>query len=141
MRYVKPGLSGQYYTKLSPQEEQQFQAWWNDYSAKNRGMENPNAPNATYDYRGWFRAKLAGDPRAAQQTNANDNRLHFNDAWKTPYHHSFSNESIYALPSAPRWINEHQLADEKGNVMYDERPVGPKTQQLRKLQQQGVQPR
>ncbi len=123
-QYAKPGP---YITTLPPQDEQKFQQWWNAYSSANPGMDDPNAPHAGYDYRGWFKAGQAGDPRAVQQVNPNDHRLHFNDAWKTPYHESFSGESIYAKPGGPTWNDKDQLIAPNGKVLFDERAKAKRT--------------
>ena len=42
------------------------------------------------------------------------------DFWKTPIHKTFSNESQYAPPGAPRW-SDGQLISNDGNVLVDER--------------------
>lgn len=68
----------QYDTKLSPQEEAQFQAWKNQYAPQDSG--------ADYDLRGAFKAGLTPDPK----TN------HWPDTFKKPNHETFSNESKYA---------------------------------------------
>jgi hypothetical protein len=61
------------------------------------------------------------DPRARTAINPNDNLMHFPDTWKTPYHQSFSNESMYANQNAPQWINDSQLASPSGRLFYDEK--------------------
>ncbi len=61
-------------------------------------------PRADYDYRGYWQAYKNNDPITKQAMNPNDQSLHYVDKWKTPYHESFSNESMYANPlTAPRW--------------------------------------
>ena len=127
-RYAKPGP---YKTNLSPQEEQKFQQWvtankvpWQD------------TPTADYDMRGYYKAMVSGDQNAKQSKNPNDNRMHFPDIWKTPYHKSFSNESRYALPTAPRWNDKDQLVDAQGKVVFDERnptPAAPPPVQPRRI--------
>ena len=81
--------------------------------------------------RGFWKAMQAGDPRAvqAQQTEAVGQGLHFPDAWKTPYHESFSAQSVYATPDAPQWYDlagkpsadGPLLKDKGGVVLFDAR--------------------
>ncbi len=110
--YAKPGP---YLTQLSPYNENLFQTWVH----RNQVPFDPS-PTADYDMRGFFQGLLDRHPLALTSINPNDGKLHFPDYWKTPYHQSFSNESQYALPTAPRWINDHQLADTSGKVVFDE---------------------
>ncbi len=49
--------------------------------------------------------------------------MHFPDTYKTPYHKTFSNESIYALPTAPHWEGD-QLVDQNGNIVFDDTAQG-----------------
>jgi hypothetical protein len=111
-QYAKPGS---YTTQLSPADEQSFQQW----VAQNK-VPWQDSPTADYDMRGYYKALVSGDPTARQSLNSNDGLMHFPDTWKTPYHSSFSNESMYATPDAPRWINDSQLADKNGRVLFDE---------------------
>lgn len=108
-----------YQTRLSSREDMMFRQWL----AEHRVPFNPDDPIADYDMRGYWKdvARGGGDRTSV---NENDGRLHFPDTYKTPYHHSFSSESIYARPSAPSWINDYQLADENGDVVWDERYMG-----------------
>lgn len=101
---------GPYETKLSPNEERQFQAWvW-----KNKvPFDSSRKSQQDYDMRGFWRAMTAGDPLAAQDPNT----LHFPDQWKTPYHETFSVESMYALPNAPRWKGD-DLIDGAGKIIW-----------------------
>jgi hypothetical protein len=106
--------AARYQTKLHPAEEREFQAW-----VRTRGVPFDPSPKADYDMRGFWRALKLGDPRATTAVNKADNQLHFPDTWKTPYHATFSNESIYAPPYAPQWQDD-VLRDERGNVIADE---------------------
>ena len=109
--WAKPGP---YITKLSPDDERQFQQWVID----NKIPFDPS-DEADYDMRGyWQEQQGTGDQR---QVNPNDGQPHFPDTYKTPYHESFSNESRYATPSAPRWNNLDQLVLPNGTVVFDER--------------------
>ncbi len=107
--------TGTYNTPLSQMDEFQFRDW----VQKNRVPFNPDAASSDYDMRGFFRAVLQGSPLAQSAINPNDNRMHFTDYFKTPEHPSFSNESQYAGPGAPQWINDSQLG-QSGRVVYDE---------------------
>lgn len=113
-RYAQPGP---YQTPLSPEEEARFRYW----IQANRVPFNPNNLASDYDMRGFWKALQAGDPRATTAINPVDQRMHFPDVWKTPYHQSFSNQSQYALPNAPHWNDQDQLIDANGNVVFDER--------------------
>lgn len=110
-------IPGPYITTLSPTEEAAFQKW-----ASEKGV---NANDPTYDNRGFWKGLMSGDPRAKTGGNPADQTIHGPDTWKTPYHESFSNESIYAMPDAPKWKGSDQggwyLEDKHGNVIFDER--------------------
>lgn len=125
-QYAKPGP---YVTPLNSQQETQFQQW-----VRQNNVPFDPSPTSDYDMRGFWLAGQQGDPRAVTQINPNDNRIHFNDAWKTPYHMSFSNQSIYAQPNAPQWNHKDQLIDPYGNVVFDEPAY---TQRQR--EQQGIE--
>lgn len=102
-----------YATQLPPQDEQKFQQWivankipWQD------------SPDADYDMRGYWKAQQSGDPSAKQAAN-----LHFPDTYKTPWHHSFSNESMYATPDAPKWYG-NKLMGKDGKLVWDDDKMG-----------------
>lgn len=111
---------GPYLTELSPPEERAFQIW-----VKSNRIPFDPSPTADYDMRGFYRAMQAGQ---AERSTTN---LHFPDTWKTPWHKTFSNESMYATPDAPRWEG-NRLIDKSGKVVADEsapaapRAAGPK---------------
>lgn len=122
-QWAKPGS---YSTKLDPQREQQFREW----AAKNprfvqgevgSGPDFSPLTTADYDVRGHWLAAQHGDPRASLVPNKWDGKLHGNDAWKTPYSGSFSRESIYATPNAPRWVGD-RLETADGRLITDETP-------------------
>lgn len=114
-QYAKP--SNTYATLLDPTQETAFRQW----VAANKAPFNPNEATQDYDMRGYWR-DVASTGRAETAINPNDHQLHFPDTYKTPYHQSFSAESQYAQPNAPRWINDHQLADPvTGRILFDER--------------------
>lgn len=102
---------------LGTMDELTFRQWLKD----NNVPFNPDVGDQDYDMRGFYKGMLQENPKARTEVNPNDNRLHFTDHWKMPSHESFSNESKYAGPDAPRWINRDQLADPSGNIVYDEK--------------------
>lgn len=107
--HAKPGP---YLTILDPAMEYTFQNW-----VKSNGVPFDPSPTADYDMRGFFKALLTGDKRAQQSAATG----HYPDVWKTPYHKTFSNESQYALPTAPRWVGD-RLVDNAGGLVADETP-------------------
>jgi hypothetical protein len=122
VEYVQPGelretpsqyWNGQpYETKLTPEEEKQYLAW-----AKAHDIP---AYEKDYDTRGFWRAGQHGDPRAVTEVNPSDNKIHSPDIWKTPYHATFSEESQYARPDAPRWVDDRLVDQIHGTVIADE---------------------
>jgi hypothetical protein len=110
-----------YSTPLSATEEPAFQSW-----LKTNQVPFKDEPKADYDMRGFYKAAQFGDPRATQSLNAGDQQMHFPDTWKTPYHTGFSNESMYAPQTAPRWEGD-VLKTAGGRVVSDERPSQPQT--------------
>lgn len=117
--YAKPGP---YVTKLDPIQEARFQFW-----VQNNKVPFEDSPTSDYDMRGYWKAMLGGDPNAKQQLNQSDGLMHFPDTYKTPYHDTFSNESMYATPDAPRWTGNDntgwKLIDKNGGTVFDESPV------------------
>lgn len=103
-------------TTLSTADEMAFRNWL----VQNNIPFDPDAMTTDYDMRGFYSGLIGGNPHAQTAINTNDNRLHFPDFWKTPQHHSFSNESRYAGPDAPQWINDSQLGFPNGRVVFDE---------------------
>lgn len=115
-QWVKPG-EHVYNAPLTPPEESLFRAWLK----ANRVPFEPDAPVSDYDMRGFWKALQAGDPRARSAIDPNDQRLHYPDYWKTPYHETFSNESQWAMPDAPAWNDKDQLVAPGGAVLFDDR--------------------
>lgn len=107
-KYAKPGP---YVTKLPPAEELEFRKW----VATNR-IPWQDSSTSDYDMRGFWKAMQSGDPNAKRASN-----LHFPDTWKTPYHKTFSNESEYALPTAPHWEGGRLVPTQNDNVNVDVR--------------------
>lgn len=104
----------QYQTDLSPEEEAQFQSW-----VKRENVPFDPSPVADYDMRGFYKAMMSGDERAQSGVSEVDNKVHYTDPWKTPFHPRFSNESIYAGKDAPHWEGE-VLTKPSGDVITDE---------------------
>lgn len=105
-----------YTTRLAPQQESAFRQW----VVQNQIPFDANDPRSDYDMRGYWNDVVS---RGASQTetSAFDGQLHFPDTYKTPYHKTFSNESKYAPPDAPRWLG-NKLVDKDGRVIADETP-------------------
>lgn len=111
-----------YSTTLNPQSEAQFRTWL----AANKVPFDPNAKLADYDMRGFWLALQAKDATAASAVNPYDQKIHYPDRWKTPYHETFSAESQWAKPGAPSWNKSDQLVMPSGQVVFDSRATVPK---------------
>ena len=96
------------YTTDLGEREPSFRNWVKDQKIP----FDPDDPKSDYDMRGFW----------AENGDRAENG-HFPDTWKTPYHKTFSNESKYAPPDAPRWEGD-RLIDKDGNVIADETPPG-----------------
>lgn len=112
--------AGPYATELTPEEEQRFGEWL----AQNNVPFNPRDAVQDYDMRGFWKGLQSGDPRALTAVNPNDRQLHFPDTWKTPFHETFSADSQYATPYAPRWkADRFQVTNRgihKGEIIFDD---------------------
>jgi hypothetical protein len=106
--YAKPGP---YLTPLQPPEEQAFQQW-----VQTKHVPFDSSPQSDYDMRGWWKKNAGNLGTTERKTDG----LHFSDEFKTPYHKTFSNESRYALPTAPHWDEHDRLIDQGGKVLADE---------------------
>lgn len=109
--FIKKGIKS-FYTKLNDRDERAFLSW-----VRKNGIE----VTPDYDMRGFYKGLMSGDERASSGISPADGRLHFSDAWKTPLHQSFSNESIYANDKAPHW-DGYRLVGPDGTVYFDETP-------------------
>ena len=85
-------------TKLTPEEESEFQKWYRYYSSATWNDPNPDAKEHYYDYRGYWKEFVKDNP---YQILTKDTHLY--DKYKLPGHESFSNESIYATSDAGHW--------------------------------------
>lgn len=131
--WIKPGGSSVYNTPLQPDQERAFRGW----VEQNKVPFQADAPITDYDMRGFWQALQAKDPRATSAIDPNDQRMHYPDYWKTPYHDTFSNESQWADPNlAPRWNDQDQLVSVDGKVLFDD-----KAQAASKLNDQADQNR
>jgi hypothetical protein len=115
-KYYKEGWEKEL-TTLTPKEESEFRTWVKG----NKVPFNVDTKDPTdYDMRGFYKAQSSGNSKAKASINKSDNQLHYPDTYKTPLHKSFSNESKWALPNAPRWNDKNQLVDSKGKILVDE---------------------
>lgn len=108
-------IPGSYKTFLSLPQELAFRLW-----VAHHNVLFDDSPTSDYDMRGFFKAAMSGDPNAKTSISPFDNQMHFPDTYKTPYHKSFSNESIYATKNAPAWNNKDQLVNKLGSILVDE---------------------
>jgi hypothetical protein len=108
---------GGYITKLPPDQQALFLEW----VRQNKIPYDPS-PKADYDMPGFWQALQSNDPKAVSAIDPYDKKLHFTDYFKTPYHKTFSEESKYSVPGAPKWSPDgSQLIDKNGNVIFDAR--------------------
>jgi hypothetical protein len=106
-------------TKLSLADEAEFQKW---AAANPKAVEGELDPaTADYDVRGHWLAAKNHDPAANLVMNRWDGKMHGNDKFKLPSNGTFSNESMYATPDAPRWQGD-KLVTKDGRVVTDETP-------------------
>jgi hypothetical protein len=117
MPYVNRANIRPWNTTLPPAEEQLFRSWLQ----QNNVPFDPDVPVSDYDMRGFWQSLMQGDERAKSGVDPNDKRLHYPDYWKTPYHESFSGESQWALPMAPRWNEQDQLIAPSGRIIFDDK--------------------
>ena len=107
-----PKDPNQYFnTMLTPPEEKGFGDW-----VKKNKIPFKDEPKSDYDMRGYYKDNVIGPMGGKQASNK-----HFPDTYKTPFHKTFSNESKYATPDAPRWIGDKLVARD-GSVVADETP-------------------
>lgn len=115
-----PFKAGSQNTALDPLTELLFQHW---VKQNNVPFDTQAQGPTNYDMRGYYQGLQNGNPMARpSEVNANDGRPHFTDYYKTPQHQTFSNESKFAGPMAPQWINGSQLAAPSGRIIADENP-------------------
>jgi len=112
--YAQPGAQP---TELGPLDEMAFRQW----VAQNQVPFNPDRSGQDYDMRGFYRGMQQQHPRAQSAINPNDQQMHYPDYWKMPTHQTFSQDSQWALPVAPRWNEQDQLVSPGGRILFDER--------------------
>jgi hypothetical protein len=117
MPYVNRKHMRPWNTPLSQLDEFAFRDWLK----RNNVPFDPETTVSDYDMRGFWQALQAGDTRARSAVDRNDRMVHYPDYWKTPYHETFSAESQWALPTAPRWNAQDQLIASPGRVLFDDR--------------------
>jgi hypothetical protein len=91
---INPEFDQNYNTILSPEEEQQFKVWKQQYA--------PNDSGYDYDLRGAFKSGFKPDPTTG----------HWDDTFKKPNHPTFSTFSKYAkyAPNlAGSWNGENYI--------------------------------
>jgi hypothetical protein len=115
--YVAQGAPTNFNTQLQPLDEMAFRQW----VQQNNVPFNPNNAMQDYDMRGFYQGLQQQSPRAQSAVNQNDGQMHYPDYWKTPYHQTFSGESQWAGPMAPRWNPQDQLVAPSGRILFDER--------------------
>lgn len=125
-QYSQPGPRT-FATQLPPDQEQAFRAW----GAQNNIPFDPNEPAQDYDMRGFYQGLQSFDPQAVRAVDPYDKKMHFPDKWKTPSHETFSADSQYATPNAPRWQDNRYLVGGDGRVLFDSAqppgvPLGPR---------------
>lgn len=75
-------------------DSRSFNDWANKASVY-KGIKIKDDP--TYDYKGWYNE----DPNRAYALLNDDPSAHFDDKWKTPYHPTFSDQSVYSNTKHP----------------------------------------
>lgn len=75
-------------------DKRSFDDWANKASIY-KGIRIKGDP--TYDYKGWYNE----DPNRAYALLNDDPNAHFDDKWKTPYHPTFSDQSVYSNAKYP----------------------------------------
>lgn len=104
----------------SGKDSKSFNDWANKASAY-KGIKIKSDP--TYDYKGWYNE----DPNRAYALLNDDPSAHFDDKWKTPYHPTFSDQSVYSNAKHPggtwgrRDFRDIYYAPFVSNVPFDRR--------------------
>lgn len=75
-------------------DKRSFSDWANKASAY-KGIKIKDDP--TYDYKGWYNE----DPNRAYALLNDDPNAHFDDRWKTPYHPTYSDQSVFSNAKHP----------------------------------------
>lgn len=99
-RFIKEEQTGRLYTtKLTDNEERQFQDWYSRVSKYKDLHPNPDAVGQDYDYRGYWKNE-------DREAIFDDKKGHFTDKYKQPTHPTFSNQSMYSNSTTPggEWV-------------------------------------
>lgn len=129
-KYIRPGDSS--FTTDLGDKEGEFRKW---VTANKVPFDLNSQSPQDYDMRGYWQAattpgawqalqdqgKIDPTMQPGTKVDPNDGKPHYPDYWKTPYHETFSNESEYATPDAPRWNDKDQLVAPDGSVVFDDR--------------------
>lgn len=75
-------------------DKRSFNDWANKASVY-KGIKIKGDP--TYDYKGWYNE----DPNRAYALLNDDPNAHFDDRWKTPYHPTYSDQSVFSNAKHP----------------------------------------
>ena len=75
-------------------DKRSFNDWANKASVY-KGIKIKGDP--TYDYKGWY----SEDPNRAYALLNDDPNAHFDDRWKTPYHPTYSDQSVFSNAKHP----------------------------------------
>lgn len=86
-----------YETKLSKEEQKEFDAWI--VEAKNNGTIHPDDDGRDYDFKGFWKDMIKNSDNG-EEYNAN---THFPDTYKKPNHETFSIESKYATGAMKKY--------------------------------------
>lgn len=101
-------------------DKRSFDDWANKASIY-KGIRIKGDP--TYDYKGWYNE----DPNRAYALLNDDPNAHFDDKWKTPYHPTFSDQSVYSNAKHPggtwgrRDFRDIYYAPFASNVLFNRR--------------------
>lgn len=116
-RLMNQNRSLPYQTNLTPEESFRFADW-----AASNNVPVDLSPKSDYDMSGYFKS-LSGSPNPGSSISEIDNKPHFTDKFKTPFHQTFSNESQYSTGNDPHWEG-NSLRDENGELKALELPTG-----------------
>ena len=104
-------LSQDFTTKLTPEEEEEFQKWYATYATINGLSKDPDKKEHYYDYRGYWK----NESRPAVLWGE-----HLPDTYKRPGHSTFSIESKYSsnIARGGRW-EEHNIPERDSDKFID----------------------
>lgn len=109
-----------YITPLSLDDQIKFLEW-----VSSNNVPYDPSPNSDYDMQGYW--KSIQGKNYSPEINKNDGMPHYPDTFKTPYHRTFSSESVFSTPGAPSWNKLDQLVLPDGTIVFDERKIKTQT--------------